>query len=217
MKKILVVEDEEAIGILICRTLIEEGYLCDWARSGTEAAERIEKASYSLALLDIMLPGIDGYELLEYMKAVGTPVIFVTAKGQLKDKVQGLKLGADDYIVKPFQISELVARVEAVLRRSSRGTALTQIGDVLIDLPGRRVLKGGKPVELTGKEFEILAELVSHKNMALSRAQIYEDVWNEIYTGETRTLDCHVQKLRKKLGWEDRIRTVFRVGYRLEV
>ena len=204
MKKILVVEDEEAIGILICRTLIEEGYLCDWARSGTEAAERIEKASYSLALLDIMLPGIDGYEL-------------VTAKGQLKDKVQGLKLGADDYIVKPFQISELVARVEAVLRRSSRGTALTQIGDVLIDLPGRRVLKGGKPVELTGKEFEILAELVSHKNMALSRAQIYEDVWNEIYTGETRTLDCHVQKLRKKLGWEDRIRTVFRVGYRLEV
>ncbi len=217
MKKILVAEDEEAIGILIYRTLLEEGYLCDWARSGTEAAEFIERASYSLALLDIMLPGIDGYELLEYMKALDIPVIFVTAKGQLSDKVLGLKLGADDYIVKPFQISELLARVEAVLRRSGRNLTPIQIGDVQIDLAARQVLKNGRPVELTGKEFEILAELLNHKNVALSRAQIYEDVWNEIYTGETRTLDCHVQKLRKKLGWEDRIRTVFRVGYRLEV
>ena len=205
MQKILIVEDEEAIGILMCRTLLGEGYGCDWIRDGTEAAKRLE------------LPGLDGYELLDYIRPMGIPVIFVTAKSQVKDRVQGLKLGADDYITKPFQVSELAARVEAVLRRSSRRMGTVQVDDVRIDLDARSVTKAGVSVELTVKEYEILAELAAHKNVALSRAQLYEAVWNELYTGETRTLDCHIQKLRKKLGLEERIRTVFRVGYRLEV
>ena len=217
MQKILIVEDEEAIGILMCRTLRGEGYGCDWIRDGTEAAKRLERASYALVLLDIMLPGLDGYELLDYIRPMGIPVIFVTAKSQVKDRVQGLKLGADDYITKPFQVSELAARVEAVLRRSSRRMGTVQVDDVRIDLDARSVTKAGVSVELTVKEYEILAELAAHKNVALSRAQLYEAVWNERYTGETRTLDCHIQKLRKKLGLEARIRTVFRVGYRLEV
>lgn len=217
MQKILIVEDEEAIGILMCRTLLGEGYGCDWIRDGTEAARRLERASYALVLLDIMLAGLDGYELLDYIRPMGIPVIFVTAKSQVKDRVQGLKLGADDYITKPFQVSELAARVEAVLRRSSRRMGTVQVDDVRIDLDARSVTKAGVSVELTVKEYEILAELAAHKNVALSRAQLYEAVWNELYTGETRTLDCHIQKLRKKLGLEERIRTVFRVGYRLEV
>ncbi len=217
MKKLLIIEDEEAIGILMCRTLLAEGYQCDWARTGDEGARMIEEAVYSLVLLDIMLPGIDGYELMEYLRPMQIPVIFVTAKGQLKDRVYGLKLGADDYIVKPFQVSELAARVEAVLRRSGQKRGVFAVDDVVVDLDARRVTKGGAPVDLTLKEYEVLEVLISHKNVALSRAQIYEAVWEEIYSGETRTLDCHIQKLRKKLNFENRIRTVFRVGYRLEV
>ena len=217
MKKILIVEDEEAIGILMCRTLLSEGYQCDWARTGTEGAEQIERVSYSLILLDIMLPGLNGYELLEYIRPLGIPVIFVTAKGQVSERVYGLKLGADDYITKPFQVSELSARVEAVLRRSGNHKRAVTIEDVTVDFEGRSVTKGSVPVPLTAKEYGLLAELVLHKNVALSREQLYETVWNELYTGETRTLDCHIQRLRKKLCWEDKIRTVFRVGYRLEV
>ena len=217
MKKILIVEDEEAIGILMCRTLLSDGYQCDWVRTGTEGAERIERVSYSLILLDIMLPGLNGYELLEYIRPMGVPVIFVTAKGQVSERVYGLKLGADDYIVKPFQVSELSARVEAVLRRSSNCRQAVVIGDVKVDFESRIVTRNGNLVGLTAKEYGLLTELILHKNVALSRAQLYETVWNELYTGETRTLDCHIQRLRKKLKWEDRIKTVFRVGYRLEV
>ncbi|MCI8549394.1 MAG: response regulator transcription factor [Lachnospiraceae bacterium] len=217
MKKILIVEDEEAIGILMCRTLLSDGYQCDWVRTGTEGAERIERVSYSLILLDIMLPGLNGYELLEYIRPMGVPVIFVTAKGQVSERVYGLKLGADDYIVKPFQVSELSARVEAVLRRSSSCRQAVVVGDVKVDFESRTVTRNGNLVGLTAKEYGLLTELILHKNVALSRAQLYETVWNELYTGETRTLDCHIQRLRKKLKWEDRIKTVFRVGYRLEV
>ncbi len=217
MKKILIVEDEEAIGILMCRTLLSDGYQCDWVRTGTEGAERIEKVSYSLILLDIMLSGLNGYELLEYIRPMGIPVIFVTAKGQVSERVYGLKLGADDYIVKPFQVSELSARVEAVLRRSGSRRQALVIGDITVDFEGRTVTRNGKLVGLTAKEYGLLEELILHKNVALSRAQLYETVWDELYTGETRTLDCHIQRLRKKLQWEDRIKTVFRVGYRLEV
>ena len=217
MKKILIVEDEEAIGILMCRTLLSDGYQCDWVRTGTDGAKQIERASYSLVLLDIMLPGLNGYELLEYIRPFGIPVIFVTAKGEVAERVHGLKLGADDYITKPFQVSELSARVEAVLRRSGNYRRAVTIEDVTVDFEGRSVTKGNVPVMLTAKEYGLLAELILHKNVALSRERLYEKVWNELYTGETRTLDCHIQRLRKKLHWEDKIRTVFRVGYRMEV
>ena len=126
-------------------------------------------------------------------------------------------MGADDYLCKPFQIGELLARVESVLRRTGAPAQKLQIGDVTIDPESRQVWKAGEPVELTVKEFNLLLELVRHKNVALSRASLYEIVWQEEYTGETRTLDSHIQRLRRKLDWNDRIQTVFRIGYRLEV
>lgn len=167
-------------------------------------------------LLDIMLPEIDGYELLEYIKPLGMPVIFITAKGAVQDRIKGLKLGADDYIVKPFQIGELLARVEAVLRRYGKINRKLTFADVEIDTVSRTVNKAGKTIDLTVKEFDLLVELVQNKNVALYRDRLYEKVWGVEFFGDTRTLDSHIQRLRKKLGWEKYIKTVFRIGYRLE-
>ncbi len=216
MTDILVVEDDEAIANLICVNLTAEGYHCTCARDGMEGADWVERSSFDLILLDIMLPEVDGYELLEYIKPTGTPVIFLTAKGTIEDKVRGLRAGADDYLTKPFQIGELLARVEAVLRRLGKGERHLQVGDVSVRIDSRQVLKGTEPVILTVKEFDLLVELMQNRNIALYRDQLYEKVWKEPFNGETRTLDSHIQRLRKKLGWEDRIRTVFRIGYRLE-
>lgn len=216
MTDILVVEDDEAIANLICVNLTAEGYHCTCARDGMEGADYVERSSFDLVLLDIMLPEVDGYELLEYIKPTNTPVIFLTAKGTIEDKVRGLRAGADDYLTKPFQIGELLARVEAVLRRLGKGERQLQVGDVSVRIDSRQVLKGAEPVILTMKEFDLLVELMQNRNIALYRDQLYEKVWKEPFNGETRTLDSHIQRLRKKLGWEDRIRTVFRIGYRLE-
>ncbi|MCI9230599.1 response regulator transcription factor [uncultured Acetatifactor sp.] len=216
MTDILVVEDDEAIANLICVSLSAEGYRCTCARDGMEGADYIERQSFDLVLLDIMLPEVDGYELLEYIKPTGTPVIFLTAKGSIEDKVRGLRAGADDYLSKPFQIGELLARVEAVLRRLGKGERQLEVGDVSVRLDSRQVLKSGVALTLTVKEFDLLVELMRNRNIALYREQLYEKVWKEPFNGETRTLDSHIQRLRKKLGWEDRIRTVFRIGYRLE-
>lgn len=216
MQKILIVEDEEAIANLIKINLTVEGYQCTCACDGKSGADHIEKEAYDLILLDIMLPEIDGYELLEYIKPMGTPVIFLTAKGNVNDRIKGLRLGADDYIVKPFQVGELTARVEAVLRRYGKGSGKLFFADIEIDIASRTVNKAGRPVELTVKEFDLLVELVQNKNVALYRERLYEKVWGEVFMGDTRTLDSHIQRLRKKLNWEKYIRTVFRVGYRLE-
>lgn len=216
MQKILIVEDEEAIANLIKINLRAEGYQCTCAYDGKEGADLIEQEAFDLILLDIMLPGISGYELLEYVKPMGTPVIFLTAMGSVNDRIKGLKLGADDYIVKPFQVGELSARVEAVLRRYGKADQRLSFADVEIDLISRTVTKAGAIVELTVKEFDLLVELVQNKNVALYRERIYEKVWGEVFMGDTRTLDSHIQRLRKKLNWEQKIRTVFRVGYRLE-
>lgn len=216
MTDILVVEDDEAIANLIYVSLSAEGYRCTCARDGMEGADYIERQSFDLVLLDIMLPEVDGYELLEFIKPTGTPVIFLTAKGSIEDKVRGLRAGADDYLPKPFQIGELLARVEAVLRRLGKGERQLEVGDVSVRLDSRQVLKSGVALTLTVKEFDLLVELMRNRNIALYREQLYEKVWKEPFNGETRTLDSHIQRLRKKLGWEDRIRTVFRIGYRLE-
>jgi len=216
MLNILIVEDEQAIANLIYVNLSDEGYRCTCAFDGKQGADLIEKESYDLILLDIMLPEIDGYELLEYIKPLGTPVIFITAKDAVGDRIKGLKLGADDYLVKPFQIGELSARVEAVLRRYGKSEKQLVFADVSINTESRQALKDGRTLDLTVKEFDLLVELVRNKNVALYRDKLYEKVWGEPFTGETRTLDSHVQRLRKKLGWEDRIKTVFRIGYRLE-
>lgn len=217
MIKVLIVEDDRSISNLIRATLSDEGYLCTCAYDGKRAADLIETNHYDLALLDIMLPEIDGYELLDYLSPTGTPAIFITAKTSLKDRISGLKLGADDYIVKPFQVGELIARVEAVLRRTCRSMALFSLFDVEVNIESRTVKKDGRYIDFTVKEFDLLVELLRNKNIALSRDRLYEKVWHEPFTGETRTLDSHIQRIRKKLDWDEHIKTVFRIGYRLEV
>ncbi len=216
MQRILIVEDEEAIANLIKVNLTAEGYCCICTYDGKAGADYMEKETFDLILLDIMLPEINGYELLEYVKPLGTPVIFLTAKTSVDDRIRGLKLGADDYIVKPFQTGELIARVEALFRRYGKANSKLAFADVELDMASRTVNKGGKSVELTMKEFDLLAELIQNKNVALYRERLYEKGWGGTYMGDTRTLDSHIQRLRKKLGWDKYIKTVFRIGYRLE-
>ncbi len=216
MKSILIIEDEKPISNLIKSTLTAEGYSCDCAFDGMEGADLIEQKQYSLILLDLMLPEISGYELLDYIRSTGIPVIIISAMSEVSDRIRGLRMGADDYLCKPFQIGELVARVESVLRRSGASSETLRFKDIEISPASRKVLKSGVPVDLTVKEFDLLAELVRHKNVAMSRSRLYESVWHEEYTGETRTLDSHIQRLRKKLDLENEIKTVFRIGYRLE-
>ncbi len=217
MIKILIVDDEKAICDLIDLNLTSAGYHCTSVQDGMEAINRIEKEDYDLILLDIMLPGADGYDVMEYIRPLGIPVIFITAKHEVKDRVKGLKLGADDYLVKPFDVVELVARVEAVLRRYSKAEQRLTVDDVIVDVEARRVTKAGMPVELTNKEFGLLVLFMKNKNVALFRETLYEKVWEEEYYGDSRTLDLHVQRLRKKLCWEHNLVAVYKVGYRLEV
>lgn len=214
--RVLIVEDEEAISNLIQMNLRDAGYRCSCVFDGGAAANAIEHNSYDLILLDVMLPGIDGYALMDYIRPTKTPVIFITARGSSADRIKGLRLGADDYLVKPFQIGELIARVEAVLRRAGKGDTRLALFDVEVNLESRIVTRGGCSVNLTIKEFDLLVELMRNRNVALYRDRLYERVWGEPFFGETRTLDSHIQRLRKKLDWEDHIKTVFRIGYRLE-
>ncbi len=214
--RILIVEDEEAIANLLKMNLEEAGYSCEWAADGKIGADLIEKEQYDLVLLDIMLPEIDGFELLEYCKPLGMPVIFITAKGGVETVVKGLKAGADDYVVKPFQIGEVLARIEVVLRRYGKVSGKLNFQDIEIDSISRVVKKAGNPIDLTVKEFDLLVELVQNKNVALYRDRLYERVWKEPFLGDTRTLDSHIQRLRRKCGLEQQIKTVFRIGYRLE-
>lgn len=214
---VLIVEDDEPIANLLYMDLSDAGYRCTCVGNGREAADLVEeKADFDFILLDIMLPEVSGYELLEYIRPLGIPVIFLTAKSAVKDRIQGLKMGADDYIVKPFQSGEVLARMEAVLRRYGKNGKQLSFGDVEISLESRKAYQNGRELELTVKEFDLLVELIQNKNVAQYRDRLYEKVWNEPFRGDTRTLDTHIQRLRKKLGWEEQIRTVFRIGYRLE-
>lgn len=217
MIKILIVDDEKPICDLIDLNLSSAGYSCTSVQDGLEAIDKIENDTYDLILLDIMLPGADGYDIMEYIRPLGIPVIFITAKHEVKDRVKGLKLGADDYLVKPFDVVELVARVEAVLRRYNKAEQKLSAGDVTVDVDAHRVTKAGKPVELTNKEFGLLVLFIKNINVALFRETLYEKVWEEEYFGDSRTLDLHVQRLRKKLGWEHSLVAVYKVGYRLEI
>lgn len=217
MIKVLIVDDEKPICDLIDLNLSSVGYHCVSVQDGLEAIRMIESQEFDLILLDIMLPGADGYEVIDYIRPMGIPVIFITAKYEVKDRVKGLKLGADDYLVKPFEVVELVARVEAVLRRYNKAEQRLTVGDVTVDLEERRVTKAGQVVELTNKEFGLLVLFIKNKNIALFRETLYEKVWEEAYYGDSRTLDLHVQRLRRKLGWEHNLVAVYKVGYRLEV
>ena len=217
MKKILIVEDEKPISDLIKMSLLGEGYHCTCVYDGQDAADLIERETFDLILLDIMLPRIDGYELLDYIKLYDMPVIFLTAKADVSDRVKGLRAGAEDYITKPFEIIELLARVEAVLRRFGKTGTFLSLGDLTIDTEARTVTRGDLPIELTAKEFDLLLYLLQNKNKALYRSQIYAGVWGGDDLGGSRTVDLHVQRLRKKLSLQHALVPVYKIGYRLEV
>lgn len=216
MINILVIEDDTSISNLIVTTLVREGYMCEAALDGQKGLDLYETGKFDLVLLDLMLPGISGYNLLETMREGETPVIIISAMNQVQDRIRGLRMGADDYLSKPFQIGELVARVESVLRRVNKTSPEITIDNVTVNTDSRDVTKDGVPVELTNKEFDLLVLLIQNKNVALNRSYLYEAVWHDWYTGDTRTLDNHIQRLRKKLDWGDRIETVFRIGYRFK-
>lgn len=217
MIRILVVEDERAISDFISMNLSAAGYNCCQVFDGMSAANTIETQRFDLILLDIMLPEISGFELMEYIRPLGIPVIFITAKSDVNDRVRGLSLGADDYLVKPFEIVELLARVASVLRRAGKLDRIITVEDVTIDTQSLSVKKAGGTIELTNKEYGLLLLFVRNRGIALFRETLYEKVWESDYMGDTRTVDLHVQRLRRKLGWENKIRAVYKVGYRLEV
>ena len=215
--KVLIVEDEKAIANLFRMNLSACGYQCTEVHDGLAAADLLERECFDLVLLDIMLPGADGYELLEQIRPTGTPVIFITAMSAVSDRVKGLRAGADDYLTKPFEIVELIARVESVLRRAGKTEERYEIDDVVVEPRSMLVLKKGQPVTLTHKEYDLLLLYLRNRNIALFRETIYERVWETDYMGDSRTVDLHVQRLRKKLGWSKRLVTIYKVGYRLEV
>ena len=215
MLNILIVEDEISIASFIEKGLTANGYACRVVHDGLHAADLIESENFDLILLDVMLPGADGFELMDFIRPIGTPVIFITARSAVSDRVTGLRLGADDYLVKPFELIELLARMEAVLRRHHKGTSELTLGDVTVALDSRRVRQNGKDIELTAKEYDLLVFLLQNRDMALFRETIYERVWQGEYTGDTRTIDLHVLRLRRKLQWEGRLVSVNRIGYRL--
>jgi len=215
MAKILIVEDDHSINALIAMNLKLVGHTYTQVYNGTDAVRIAEEQSFDLILLDIMLPGMDGFEVIKRIPFA--PVIFITAKDGLTHRLNGLQLGADDYIVKPFEMMELLARIEAVLRRTQKHSTTFSLGDTEVDFTSRTVMVGGQRVDLSPQEFELLEVLVRNQNIALSREKLLELAWGFDYFGETRTVDTHIQKLRSKLGWENHIKTLYKLGYRLEV
>lgn len=217
MIHILVVDDEKPICDLIDISLSTAGYHCRCVQDGLAAIDLIEKENFDLILLDIMLPGADGFDIMEYIRPLKVPVIFISAKSDVKDKVKGLKLGAEDYLVKPFDALELVARVEVVLRRFHKTETILSAGDVTVDTEARKVMRKGVPVVLTNKEYGLLVLFIQNKNVALFKERLYEKVWQDEYIADSRTLELHVQRLRRKMGWEKNLVAVYKVGYRLEI
>ena len=215
MAHILVVDDEEPINKLIKANLCLVGHQCDQAFDGKEALEKIKKENYDLIILDVMLPYKSGFELIKEIK--GVPVIFLTAKDKLQDKIEGLTSGAEDYIVKPFEILELIARVNIVLRRNTKQASEVVIGDTTVQLDSKIVTYKGEIVDLKPQEYALLEVLVYNRNLALSREKLLNLAWGYEYEGDTRTVDVHIQQIRKKLGLEDYIKTIYKVGYRLEI
>lgn len=214
---ILIVEDEAPISNLIRLSLTKEGYHCDCAFDGAEALDYLEKRRYDLILLDVMIPEIDGFELMDYIRPLEIPVIFLTAKAAVQDRVKGLRLGAEDYIVKPFEVVELLARVDVVLRRYKKCDMVLEIGGLKIDTGSMQVWRDGREISLTKTEYELLLLFARNPRRAMYRETIYERVWGEEYPFGSKAVDMQIQRLRKKTGWESCLRAVNKVGYRLEV
>lgn len=216
MIRILAVDDEKPIAELLRISLTRAGYQCTCVYDGVSAANLIEKETFDLILLDIMLPGIDGFELMEYIRSTDTPVIFLTAKNAVADRVKGLRMGAEDYIVKPFDILELLARVEGVLRRHGKTQTQIRVGDLEINTLSMQVCRGGVQIPLTHKEYALLLLFAQNVGIVLSKNTIYERIWGGEYPESTRTVELHIQRMKKKVGWDDKIKPVYGIGYRLE-
>ncbi len=216
MANILIVEDEEAINQLIKQNLRLAGHECTQVFDGLEAKQILQgQQSFDLILMDVMLPHIDGFTLMQYVKEI--PVIFLTAKSQLEDKITGLTSGAWDYLTKPFEMLELIARVNLVLQKTQKESQGILLGDVYVNLEARTVSKEGEEIELAKQEFDLLEILIRNRNIALSREKLLDLAWGYDYMGDTRTVDVHITKLRKKLNLEQYIKTVYKTGYRLEI
>lgn len=215
-KKILIVEDDIHISKILKMNLNIANYATTEVYDGLAALEAIKREKFDLILLDVMIPGLDGFALMEKIRPHRIPVIFLTAKNSVYDKVNGLKLGADDYMVKPFEAIELLARIETVLRRYGKEENVIEFRDLQVAVDKREVTMQSVPVELTPKEFDLLVVLLKNKNIALSREQFIDKVWGGDYYGETRTVDMHIKSLRKKLQLQDHIKTIYKIGYRLE-
>lgn len=216
MIKILIVEDDENIAKMIEAVLSIGGYegiVCD---DGEQALKRLLTENFDLALLDVMLPGLDGFEILEGLNGRDVPVIFLTARQDVADKVRGLRLGAEDYIVKPFEAVELLARIEVVLRRANKTSSVLCYEDITVDIQKHRVTKKGEEVSLTPREFDVLVFFLQHIDIALTRERLLSAVWDYSFEGESRTVDIHVQQVRRKLGLQGKLVTIPKLGWRLE-
>lgn len=216
MVKILIVEDEENIARMIEANIAMTGYDCEICDNGLEAVDRIMAGNFDLVLLDVMLPGIDGFEVMRRIENKGVPVIFLTALQDVQDKVKGLHLGAEDYIGKPFEAVELLARIEVVLRRSNKGRNNLSYEDIEIDLEKHTVFQGGEKIIMTPKEFDVLALFMSNIDILITRERLLAEVWGYDFVGESRTVDIHVQKVRRKLNLQNKLITIPKLGYRLE-
>lgn len=216
MGKLLLVEDEAPIRTLMRMALTTAGYAALEMSDGRTLIETLEQGGIDLILLDVMLPGEDGFTQLDKIRRYQVPVIFVSARSQLADKVQALQAGADDYITKPFEMMELLARVESVLRRTGRKNSVLKFQNLTIDEDQRQVYGPAGVIELTPKEFDLFVFLIRNRNIALYREEILEKVWHDDYEGTTRTVDMHIASLRKKLGLSKQIVSVYKIGYRLE-
>lgn len=215
--RILVIEDDLAISDLICMNLTVAGYEVLPVFDGDKVEKVLQtEGEFDLALLDVMLPGKDGFELMDSMKEARIPVIYLTAKADVGSKIKGLRAGAEDYIVKPFEVLELLVRVEKVLERTGKQMSVIQIKDISIDLTKHQISKNGEQMSLKPLEYDLLVLLAKNKNLAFSRDQLLDKVWGSDYLGETRTIDVHIGQIRKKLGLADVIKTIPKIGYRLE-
>ena len=215
--RLLLVEDEESIGSLVSAYLEQGGYGVTWLRTGEDALLQLERIRPRLVILDVGLPGRDGFEVCEAIRGRSdVPILMLTARDEEPDRVAGFERGADDYVTKPFSPRELAARVKALLRRTEPAprSETLELGDVLVDLQAREVTVAGAPVELTGKEFDLLAYLLENTGIVVSRDQLLDRVWGMSYAGGTRTVDVHVAQLRRKLGRPDAIRTLRGAGYK---
>ena len=217
MKRVLVVEDEASIREMVALNLKMAGWEVVEAPSAERALELMHSGEHcDAALLDIMLPGKDGFELLGVMKEHGIPVIYITAKADVNSKIKGLRSGAEDYIVKPFEVLELLVRVEKVLERTGKQKEIIQVKDLEIHLSEHKVTRNGQTVSLKPMEYDLLVLLAKNKNVAFTREQMLNEVWGSNYLGETRTIDVHIGQLRRKLDLSDVIKTIPKIGYRLE-